>query len=73
MDRTPDLLTARQASTDSGIPEGELIRAGRALSASVYDPYRDFIEQSMDPVCDAKAIWQDLVSCCAFEAQYLNV
>jgi len=64
---------ASQVSTDSGVPEGELIRAGRAPSASACEPYRDFVEQSMDRGRNAMAIWQDLVSYHGFEAQYASV
>jgi transposase len=72
---------ASQVSTDSGPnPAGQvstdpsdLIRPGRCPSASACEPYRDFIEQSLNKGRNAMAIWQDLVDDHGFDARYSSV
>jgi transposase len=60
----PPSKPANEVSTDS---------AGRSVTASACEPYRDFIELSLTKGRNAKAIYQDLVDDHGFTGRYASV
>jgi transposase len=61
----PDSKPANEVSTDPA--------AGQSISASICEPYRDFIELSLTKGRNAKAIYQDLVDDHGFTGRYSSV
>ncbi|HEX8893108.1 MAG TPA: IS21 family transposase [Terriglobales bacterium] len=61
----PDSKPANEVSTDPG--------SGQSATASVCEPYRDFIELSLSKGRNAKAIYQDLVDDHGFTGRYSSV
>jgi len=63
---------AIEVSTDSGARIGAG-RPGVSPTASLCEPYRDFIEEALSNGRNAMAIWQDLVDGHGFAARYASV
>jgi len=61
----PDSKPANEVSTDPA--------SGRNATASICEPYRDFIELSLSKGRNAKAIYQDLVDDHGFTGRYSSV
>ncbi len=67
--RSPEVEPANEPSSGSA----PVAAPGPSLTASVCEPYRDFIELSLGKGRNAKAIYQDLVDDHGFTARYQSV
>ena len=66
---------AAKPAIESGVSADpdELVRPGRAPSASACEPFREEIAEALRKQRNAKAIWQDLVDDHGFQGAYASV